>query len=104
MYTNYGLDMHSKKNIFKATLGLKIPNSNLKCAEVAELVDALGSGSSGSIPVGVRVSPSAPQIINTKSAVSILRFFSFVIASLGGPAMTWAGKRFITVCNTKWPF
>ena len=30
-------------------------------AEVAELVDALGSGSSGSIPVGVRVSPSAPE-------------------------------------------
>ncbi len=31
------------------------------CAEVAELVDALGSGSSGSILVGVRVSPSAPN-------------------------------------------
>ena len=31
-------------------------------AEVAELVDALGSGSSRSIPVGVRVSPSAPNI------------------------------------------
>lgn len=29
-------------------------------AEVAELVDALGSGSSRGIPVGVRVSPSAP--------------------------------------------
>ena len=27
---------------------------------MAELVDALGSGSSGSIPVRVRVSPSAP--------------------------------------------
>ena len=42
---------------------------------MAELVDALGSGSSGGFPVRVRVSPSAPQIINTKSAVSILRFF-----------------------------
>ena len=29
-------------------------------AEVAELVDALGSGSSGRMPVRVRVSPSAP--------------------------------------------
>ena len=29
-------------------------------AEVAELVDALGSGSSRGFPVGVRVSPSAP--------------------------------------------
>ena len=28
-------------------------------AEVAELVDALGSGSSGGFSVGVRVSPSA---------------------------------------------
>ena len=34
---------------------------NLQNAEVAELVDALGSGSSGSIPVRVRVSPSAPK-------------------------------------------
>ena len=32
-------------------------------AEVAELVDALGSGSSGGFPVGVRVSPSAPCFI-----------------------------------------
>jgi hypothetical protein len=30
-------------------------------AEVAELVDALGSGSSGCMSVGVRVSPSAPN-------------------------------------------
>ena len=29
-------------------------------AEVVELVDTLGSGSSGGYPVGVRVSPSAP--------------------------------------------
>ena len=33
-------------------------------AEVAELVDALGSGSSPGSRVGVRVSPSAPQIFN----------------------------------------
>ena len=33
----------------------------LKRAEVAELVDALGSGSSGRMPVRVRLSPSAPQ-------------------------------------------
>ena len=31
------------------------------CAEVAELVDALGSGSSGSTPVEVRVLSSAPH-------------------------------------------
>ena len=30
-------------------------------AEVAELVDALGSGSSRRTPVGVRVPPSAPD-------------------------------------------
>ena len=30
-------------------------------AEVAELVDALGSGSSGGSLMGVRVSPSAPK-------------------------------------------
>ena len=33
----------------------------MRVAEVAELVDALGSGSSGGYPVGVRVSPSAPE-------------------------------------------
>ena len=36
----------------------------LVCAEVAELVDALGSGSSGGFPVRVRVSPSAPHSIS----------------------------------------
>ena len=35
----------------------------LRCAEVAELVDALGSGSSARTGVGVRISPSAPQIM-----------------------------------------
>ena len=34
--------------------------STLFHAEVAELVDALGSGSSGRRPVGVRVPSSAP--------------------------------------------
>ena len=43
-------------------------------AEVAELVDALGSGSSGCMAVGVRVSPSAPQNVTIESAISILRF------------------------------
>ena len=42
-------------------------------AEVAELVDALGSGSSGCISVGVRVSPSAPK--TTKPAVFTAGFF-----------------------------
>ena len=44
-------------------------------AEVAELVDALGSGSSPGFRVGVRVSPSAPLIINIKSTVAMLCFF-----------------------------
>ena len=34
-----------------------------RCAEVAELVDALGSGSSARSGVRVRLSPSAPQIM-----------------------------------------
>ena len=34
-------------------------------AEVAELVDALGSGSSVGFHVGVRISPSAPKIIKS---------------------------------------
>ncbi len=36
-------------------------------AEVAELVDALGSGSSGCRAVGVRVSPSAPVNIKLRN-------------------------------------
>jgi hypothetical protein len=32
-------------------------------AEVAELADALGSGSSGSNPVGVRIPSSAPFLL-----------------------------------------
>ena len=50
----------------------------------------LGSGSSERTLVGVRVSPSAPSIINTKSANSILRFFYsiglFIVRHL--PAIT----------------
>ena len=34
-------------------------------AEVVELVDTLGSGSSGGDPVGVRVPPSAPSSLFT---------------------------------------
>ncbi len=40
---------------------LKLIN-HFQRAEVAELVDALGSGSSGRMPVRVRVSPSAPKL------------------------------------------
>ena len=47
MYSNY------KINPFSAS----------RSAEVAELVDALGSGSSGCMPVGVRVPPSAPTVL-----------------------------------------
>jgi hypothetical protein len=38
-----------------------IPNTIIVRAEVAELADALGSGSSGLKLVGVRVPPSAPE-------------------------------------------
>ncbi len=44
------------------------------CAEVAELVDALGSGSSGGFPVEVQVLSSAPKNVTIESAISILRF------------------------------
>ena len=43
-------------------------------AEVAELVDALGSGSSGGISVGVRVSPSAPSIKNWPQSQEVAAF------------------------------
>ena len=36
--------------------------SSRPLAEVAELVDALGSGSSGGFPVGVQIPASAPVI------------------------------------------
>ena len=45
----------------KNTLTFFVRQHQFCRAEVAELVDALGSGSSGGFPVGVRVSPSAPQ-------------------------------------------
>ncbi len=50
--------------------------SKIRFAEVAELVDALGSGSSRSTPVGVRVSPSAPLEIKGRNP-SGLRPFCF---------------------------
>jgi hypothetical protein len=37
-----------------------LPKARASIAEVAELVDALGSGLSGCKPVRVRVPPSAP--------------------------------------------
>ncbi len=47
------------------------------CAEVAELVDALGSGSSPGLRVGVRVSPSAPlQLFATISRGCEFTIFS----------------------------
>ncbi len=49
---------------------------------MAELVDALGSGSSGRMPVGVRVPPSAP--INQKGLAQIeLTLCNFVGAEGG---------------------
>ena len=52
-------------NIFKYIFldkvgGESISFLRISSAEVAELVDALGSGSSGRTPVRVRVSASAP--------------------------------------------
>ena len=46
-----------QENLDKTHQGKHI---NDRCAEVAELVDALGSGSSVRTDVGVRISPSAP--------------------------------------------
>ena len=54
--------MHIKKRYLKQPLSADSPLFALVRAEVAELVDALGSGSSRRFPVGVRVSPSAPNI------------------------------------------
>ena len=42
---------------------------------MAELVDALGSGSSGRRPVGVRVPPSAPQELQEVSSFQTNLFF-----------------------------
>ncbi len=44
-------------------------------AEVAELVDALGSGSSGRMPVEVRVFSSAPSLIIARNLYKITGFF-----------------------------
>ena len=55
------------------------------CAEVVELVDTLGSGSSARKGMGVRVSPSAPfasflQFIKARKANSYAGF-SYVLCS-----------------------
>ncbi len=56
---------------------------------MAELVDALGSGSSGRMPVGVRVSPSAPY--NEKRA------------SFGKGALFYSTKRIVKFVNRAAP-
>ncbi len=45
------------------------------CAEVAELVDALGSGSSGRTLVEVRVFSSAPPFLLSRNLIIRLRLF-----------------------------
>ena len=57
----------------KNTLTFFIKQHQICRAEVAELVDALGSGSSGGFPVGVRVSPSAPFLPNNFSYLPSIR-------------------------------
>jgi hypothetical protein len=52
----------------------------MRVAEVAELVDALGSGSSGGISVRVRVSPSAP--VKISRAAILFRLQPFLRISL----------------------
>ncbi len=53
-------------------------------AEVAELVDALGSGSSGRMLVGVRLSPSAPvKKLRAYSIFTVSPFFGFYIVREG---------------------
>ena len=59
-------------------------------AEVAELVDALGSGSSGGILVGVRLSPSAPSILSPSLRYH-LTFCPFPIST--HPSNTFPLKR-----------
>ena len=58
----------------------------LLCAEVAELVDALGSGSSEGFLVGVQVSPSAPHkqtiYIHTINALLRQGFFCSVLKKI----------------------
>ncbi len=49
-------------------------------AEVAELVDALGSGSSRWTPVGVRVPSSAPRIEKRVSFQQLARFHFGLVA------------------------
>ena len=61
-------------------------------AEVAELVDALGSGSSGRMLVGVRLSPSAPYYIYITSsdvfkACDLNRLAGFFVFSLPFPSI-----------------
>ena len=55
------------------------PNHSLQYAEVAELVDALGSGSSGGSPVEVRVFSSAPAEIRACSHMAVGFFFSALL-------------------------
>jgi hypothetical protein len=53
-----------------------------RCAEVAELVDALGSGSSARTGVGVRISPSAPmKSLGFSEFCQIRKPFFYVYAS-----------------------
>ena len=54
----------------------------LLCAEVAELVDALGSGSSEGFLVGVQVSPSAPHTANISQFFSLCRGRAFFYLAL----------------------
>ena len=54
-------------------------------AEVAELVDALGSGSSGGFPVEVRVFSSAPNI--QRAAFLRLQPFSYLVLRNHLPAV-----------------
>jgi hypothetical protein len=54
-----GIPLTAKKYSFIFLKSIKI--NQIMIAEVAELVDALGSGSSRWTPVGVRVPSSAPE-------------------------------------------
>ena len=64
----WGVGLLVGKNFLKKHLPSALESGYMPLhAEVVELVDTLGSGSSGGSPVGVRLSPSAPNLSPTRT-------------------------------------
>ena len=71
MAGQWGLGLLVGKNFLKKHLPSALESGYMPLhAEVVELVDTLGSGSSGGSPVGVRLSPSAPSLKSIKDQKS----------------------------------